>query len=61
MFLTEGQVNGQSVLDIFTQNISNRSQDDQALVESWKRTFNGLFMVLQAEGDRYEVMNFSLD
>lgn len=58
MFLTEGQVNGQSVLDIFAQNISNRSQDDQALVESWKRAFNGLFGVLQVEGDRYKVMNW---
>lgn len=58
MFLTEGQVNGQSVLDIFAQNISDRSEDDQALIQSWKRAFNGLFVVLQVEGDRYEVMNW---
>jgi hypothetical protein len=58
MFLTEGQVAGQSVLDIFVENQPSLSQGDQVLVEGWKRTFNGLFKVLQATPGRYEVMNW---
>ncbi|PSN11177.1 hypothetical protein C7293_25285 [filamentous cyanobacterium CCT1] len=66
MFLTEGQVAGQSVLDAFIQSQSQLSKADQALVKSWQNTFNGLFKVLQVpaedsadgSGDRYELMNW---
>ncbi|MBD1917377.1 MULTISPECIES: hypothetical protein [Cyanophyceae] len=58
MFLTEGQVAGQSVLDIFIKNQPGLSQHDKALAESWKNTFNGLFKVLQVTTERYEVMNW---
>ncbi|WP_448601521.1 hypothetical protein [Thermoleptolyngbya sp.] len=58
MFLSEGQVNGQSILDIFAQHISDRSENDRALIQSWKQAFNGLFVVLKVEGDRHEVMNW---
>lgn len=58
MFLTEGQVSGQSVLDAFIQTQSGLSQDDRALFKSWKSTFNGLFTVLQVTEDRYELMNW---
>lgn len=58
MFLTEGQVSGQSVLDIFDQNQTSLSQNDRTLLESWKSAFNGLFTVLQATEDGYKVMNW---
>ncbi len=58
MFSTEGQVAGQSALDIFIKNQPGLSSSDQALAESWKHTFNGLFKVLQVTTDRYEVMNW---
>ncbi|MBD2108158.1 hypothetical protein [Nodosilinea sp. FACHB-13] len=58
MFLTEGQVAGQSVLDIFIENQPSLSPSDRALAESWKKTFNGLFKVLQATPERFEVMNW---
>ena len=66
MFLTEGQVADQSVLDLFVKNQAKLSQADQALVQSWQQTFNGLFKVLQVpeeeasggSGGRYELMNW---
>lgn len=58
MFLSEGQVNGQSILDVFAQATPDCSEDNRALIQSWKRAFNGLFVVLQIKGDRYEVMNW---
>lgn len=58
MFLTEGQVSNRSVSDIFIQSQPDLSPDDQALVESWQNTFNGLFKVLQVEAERYELMNW---
>lgn len=58
MFLTEGQVSNQSVLDIFIQHQPDLSPDDQALVKGWQNTFNGLFKVLQVEEERYELMNW---
>ncbi|WOD40158.1 hypothetical protein [Nodosilinea sp. E11] len=58
MFLTEGQVYNESVLDIFIKNQPNLSSSDQSLVKRWQETFNGLFKVLQVAGDRYELMNW---
>lgn len=63
MFATVGQVAQQSVLSLFIQAQSNLSLEDQALVASWQRTFNGLFVVLQSspkqpDPERYEVMNW---
>lgn len=58
MFLTEGQVANQSILDIFIQNHPDLSADDRALVDSWQNTFNGLFKVLQVEAGRYELINW---
>lgn len=58
MFLTEGQVAGQSVIDIFINNQPGLSPSDQALAKRWQKTFNGLFKVLQATTERYKVMNW---
>ncbi|MGB3136733.1 MAG: hypothetical protein WBG38_12115 [Nodosilinea sp.] len=58
MFLTEGRVSTQSVLDIFVQTRPDLSSDDKDLVEGWNYTFNGLFKVLQTAAGRYELMNW---
>lgn len=58
MFATEGQINGQSVLDIFGQNQPDLSASDRALIDSWQNTFNGLFRVLQVTPTAYELMNW---
>ena len=58
MFLTEGQVSGQSVLDIFIEKQPDLTPADKTLVAGWKGTFNGLFTVLQVAAERYEVMNW---
>lgn len=58
MFLTEGRVKNQSVIDSFLNQQSNLSPTDQALVRSWDHTFNGLFSVIQVSEQRYELMNW---
>ncbi|PSN19207.1 hypothetical protein C7271_08500 [filamentous cyanobacterium CCP5] len=57
MFTTEGQVNHQSVLTLFAQQ-PDLSAADQAMVESWQATFNGLFEVIQKADDGFELMNW---
>ncbi|MEO1093801.1 MAG: hypothetical protein AAFX01_02730 [Cyanobacteria bacterium J06638_28] len=58
MFATEGQVNGQSVLDAFVATQPELSASDRALVKSWQDTFNGLFRVLQVTSEAYELINW---
>lgn len=58
MFTTEGKVSGQSVLDIFAQDQPDLPQADQALLNGWKATFNGLFVVLQVTSEGYELKNW---
>jgi hypothetical protein len=58
MFLTEGVVDGQSVLESFLASRPDLSLADRALVQSWEKTFSGLFVVLQAMSGRYELMNW---
>lgn len=58
MFLTEGIAEGQPVLEHFLASQPGLSSADQALVQGWKNTFNGLFVVLQTTADRYELMNW---
>ncbi len=58
MFLAEGQIANQSVIDVFLSSQSNLSQDDQALIQGWKNTFNGLFTVFQVSDHCYGLMNW---
>lgn len=58
MFLTEGQVGEQTPLDLFIQSHSELSAETQALVQSWGRSFNGLFAVMQASAESYQLMNW---
>lgn len=58
MFLTAGQVANQAVIDIFLANQSGLSKDDQALVQKWNHTFNGLFTVFEVTDHRYGLMNW---
>lgn len=58
MFLTEGQVGDQSVIDVFLNHQPDLAAGDRALVASWQRGFNGLFALLQATPDGYELMNW---
>jgi hypothetical protein len=58
MFLTEGQVANQAVIDIFLNSQPSLSQADQATVQGWSHTFNGLFAVVQVSDHRYRLMNW---
>jgi hypothetical protein len=57
-FLIEGLVNNQSPLQLFLQQQEDFFDDDRHLIESWHRSFVGLFAVTQVETDQVEVMNW---
>ncbi|MBD2256182.1 hypothetical protein [Pseudanabaena sp. FACHB-2040] len=58
MFSTEGQVGDQTPLNLFIQSYPDLSEADKALVESWQRSFNGLFTVLSVDSEEFELMNW---
>ena len=58
MFLTEGSVGARSVIDFFVQAEPELSAEEQTTLKSWQRGFNGLFVVREAEGERYQLMNW---
>ncbi len=56
-FLKEGKVGDQTPLDLFLKE-SNLSETDRTLVENWRRSFTGLFEVLQRRSEAVELMNW---
>jgi hypothetical protein len=62
MFCTEGRVDGLSPLELFLQHQSQLSAAEQALVQRWQSSFNGLFAVLSRsqdeQGNRVELRNW---
>ena len=58
MFATEGQVSGQSVIDLWLQSDANLGADEQAWVRQWQDSFNGLFAVQDIQPDGYVLMNW---
>lgn len=58
-FLTEGTVGNQSPIDRFlTRHASDLSESDRQLLQSWHRSFLGLFAVTQILPDGFELMNW---
>jgi hypothetical protein len=58
-FLTEGKVGTQSPIDLFiASHAAELSADDRALLQSWHRSFIGLFAVQQMSEDGYHLMNW---
>ncbi len=58
-FLTEGTVNDTTPIDLFIQEHADLSECDQALLQSWHRSFVGLFEILQILNDGFEVINWT--
>ncbi|WP_121970514.1 hypothetical protein [Leptolyngbya sp. BC1307] len=58
MFLTEGQVADQSVIDLFIQSDRELSAASQNWLKQWKKGFSGLFAVCSAKPERYVLMNW---
>ena len=58
MFATEGQVSGQSVIDLWLQSDADLGADEQAWVRQWRGSFSGLFAVQDIQPDGYVLMNW---
>jgi hypothetical protein len=57
-FLTEGKVGDKIPLDLFLESQPELSQSDRQLVSNWRRSFMGLFAVIQILPDGFELMNW---
>ncbi|WP_421654669.1 hypothetical protein [Leptothermofonsia sp. ETS-13] len=58
-FLTEGEAGGKTTIAWFIESQGKKlSESDRALLQSWHRTFMGLFAVEQILPDGYQVMNW---
>jgi hypothetical protein len=57
-FVTEGQVNQTSPIDLFIEQHPELSQSQQALLRSWTNSFLGVFAVQQISDDSLYLMNW---
>jgi hypothetical protein len=57
-FVTEGKVGEFSPLDLFIQNHPELPESEQKLINSWHRTFTGLFAITKILPDGFELMNW---
>ncbi len=57
-FLNEGRVDGKTPLTLFLEQHPELTAGDRALVESWQRSFTGLFAVEQVLEAGFELMNW---
>ena len=57
-FITEGKVEDKTPLDLFIDSHPELSEGDRALINSWQRSFIGLFAVIQTLADGFELMNW---
>jgi len=60
-FITEGRVGDASPVDLFIQNHPDLSESDRTLINSWHRTFIGLFAITKILPDGFELMNWLTD
>ncbi|MGJ3249103.1 MAG: hypothetical protein ACFE0I_23900 [Elainellaceae cyanobacterium] len=58
MFLTEGDIKGQTPIDVFLNSNQDLSEGDRYLLTSWNRSFNGLFEVIEVLPDGFECINW---
>ncbi len=58
-FLTEGTVNDTTPIALFIQQHPNLSDSDRDLMQSWHRSFVGLFEIQQILDDGFELMNWT--
>lgn len=57
-FTVEGKVGDKLPLDLFMESQPALSPSDRNLLENWRRSFTGLFEVIQILSDRLELMNW---
>jgi len=58
MFLNEGKVGDKTPIQCFIDESGSLSEGDCHLLQEWHRSFNGLFEVIQASSDGYDLMNW---
>ncbi|HHP7243380.1 MAG TPA: hypothetical protein ACFE0H_01705 [Elainellaceae cyanobacterium] len=61
MFLTEGDIKGQTPIDIFLDSNQDLSEGDRHLLATWNHSFNGLFEVIDATPEGFECVNWLTD
>jgi hypothetical protein len=57
-FITEGKVGDKTPIDLFIASHPELSPSDRQLINSWHRTFAGLFTITQVLPDSFELMNW---
>ncbi|PMB40374.1 hypothetical protein CEN47_03530, partial [Fischerella thermalis CCMEE 5319] len=57
-FAIEGKVGDNSPLDLFIQSHPELSASDRQLLDSWHRSFMGLFAIVKVLDDGFELMNW---
>jgi transcriptional regulator with XRE-family HTH domain len=57
-FITEGKVGDKSPIDLFLASNADLSASDRKLINSWHRSFIGLFSIAQILPDGLELMNW---
>ncbi|AFY42815.1 hypothetical protein [Nostoc sp. PCC 7107] len=57
-FITEGKVGDNSPIELFIASNADLSESDRHLLNSWHRTFMGLFTITQILPDGLEMMNW---
>ena len=60
-FLVEGKVGEKSPIELFTAQSTDITESDRLLLDSWHRSFIGLFAIAKIEGDRLELRNWLTD
>ncbi|NJL38172.1 MAG: hypothetical protein HC899_16585 [Leptolyngbyaceae cyanobacterium SM1_4_3] len=58
MFLTDGRVGDKTPIALFLEEQPDLSKADRQLLQSWERTFTGLFAVEQVMPEGFELMNW---
>lgn len=57
-FVTEGRVGDSSPLDLFIKSNPDLPEDERKLINSWQRSFIGLFAITKILPDGFELMNW---
>ncbi len=57
-FVTEGRVGDSSPLDLYIQSYPELPESDRKLINSWHRTFTGLFAITKILPDGFELMSW---
>lgn len=58
LFISEGKINNQSLINIFLEKNSALDAQDIKLIKQWQNNFIGLFEIQEIQDDYYQLMNW---